>query len=165
MKIELDLTQDFSPVAVFSMLTNPEFIELRCKASNSKDIGHEVSQDGETTVVKVDRTMPAEDLPDMLKTFTRDGVRLHEVQKWGPAAADGSRTAEIVLHFVGQPMKMRGTTTLSATATGAALSIRAELKATVPLIGGKIEKITAPLVIEAIETEGTCGKEWLASRG
>jgi len=163
MKIELDLTQDHSPAAVFDMLTDPEFIELRCKAGNSTDIDHDISVDGETTIVKVDRTLPSADLPDMLKTFARDGVRLHEVQKWAPAAADGSRTAEIVLHFVGQPMKMRGTTTLSATPSGAKLSIRAELKAAVPLIGGKIEKVTAPMVIETIESDGRCGKEWLAS--
>jgi hypothetical protein len=41
-------------------------------------------------------------------------------------------------------------------------NLDSELKARLPLIGGKIEKAAAPAIREAIEIEGRTAQEWLS---
>jgi hypothetical protein len=44
------------------------------------------------------------------------------------------------------------------------LTIEGELKASVPLVGGRIEKAAAPAVAGAFHGEGETGRRWLAER-
>ncbi|SDJ44367.1 Protein of unknown function [Frankineae bacterium MT45] len=164
MMIELGLTHPAPPPAVFEMLTDPEFIALRCASSEALSFTQSVTTTGPETVVEVERTLSTAELPELLRNFARNGIKVHETLTWGPPAADGARDVQVALDFVGQPMKMRGTMRLVATPEGSALAVRAELKAAIPLLGGKIEKVTAPFIISAIETEEKVGHEWLTSR-
>ncbi|SOD72356.1 uncharacterized protein DUF2505 [Jatrophihabitans sp. GAS493] len=164
MMIELDLTHPAPPQAVFEMLTDPEFIEKRCAASDALSFTQAVTTDGPNTVVSVERTLSTAELPELLRNFARHGIKVHEILTWGPPADDGGRDVQVALDFVGQPMKMRGNMRLVPTPNGSALAVRAELKAAIPLLGGKVEKVTAPFIIKAIKTEEKVGHEWLTNR-
>jgi hypothetical protein len=44
------------------------------------------------------------------------------------------------------------------------MRVDGKLKASIPLLGGKVEKSAAPAVIDGIHQEGRTGRAWLAER-
>ena len=44
------------------------------------------------------------------------------------------------------------------------MTIAGDLKASIPLLGGRVEKAAAPAVVEAIRAEERTGQRWLADR-
>jgi hypothetical protein len=89
-------------------------------------------------------------------------LKVTETQDWGPAAADGSRRATVEMLVSGAPITLKGTMSLTPGGPGTLEEIDAELKAKVPLVGGKIEKAAAPPIEEAIDIEARTAHEWLA---
>jgi len=164
MKIEAPMEHDAPPDAVHEMTTDPQFQDRKCVVSGARSHTVDVIDEGEHTVVTVVRTMPSDNLPDVLKTFAKGGIKVKETVHWAPPDADGRRIGDLTIEFLGQPLKMRGTITMSPDGDGTAGLVAADLKASVPLLGGKIEKASAPLILEAIATEERVGKEWLADR-
>ena len=85
-----------------------------------------------------------------------------ETQIWTPPAPDGSRTATITVDF-SAPMTFSGTLHLSpgdqATTT---ITTRGKFTASVPFIGGKIEKVAAEQTQRYLVAEERVGNEWLA---
>ena len=61
----------------------------------------------------------------------------------------------------GAPIALKGTLMLAPGQGGTVETLEAELKAKVPLIGGKIEKAAAPPIEEAIDIEATTAQKWL----
>ena len=59
------------------------------------------------------------------------------------------------------PISMNGTMKLAPSAVGTRIDIDGDLKATIPLIGGKIEKAAAPSIIKAMDKEQQTGTAWL----
>ena len=57
---------------------------------------------------------------------------------------------------------MRGTVHLEPVQQGTNLNISGDLKAHIPLIGGRIEKAAAPAFIKALRSEHETGRRWLA---
>ena len=57
---------------------------------------------------------------------------------------------------------MNGSALAGPGGAGSVETIDADLKASLPLIGGKIEKAAAPPIEEAIDIEAATVKEWLA---
>jgi hypothetical protein len=62
----------------------------------------------------------------------------------------------------GKPTQVRGTATISPNGTGSTLTYDLDVKAKVPLIGGKLEKLVVDLTTEGLDTEQTVGAAWLA---
>ena len=110
----------------YALVVDPEFRAAVCEATHAIDYNVEIEEhdDGGAHVV-VDRTVPA-DVPDMMKKFVGETIGVKQTEDWGPPAADGSRTADLLLEIKGQPAKLTGTITLAApTATDARSSSRA----------------------------------------
>jgi hypothetical protein len=61
----------------------------------------------------------------------------------------------------GVPIALMGTLSLAADGPGSVELLDSELKARVPLIGGKIEKAAAPPIENAIAIEHRTAQEWL----
>jgi hypothetical protein len=59
---------------------------------------------------------------------------------------------------------MRSTVRLAPSGGGSEISIVGDLKASIPLFGGKVEKAAAPAVVDAIRSEQRTGQAWLAQR-
>jgi hypothetical protein len=89
-------------------------------------------------------------------------LKVTETQDWGPASDDGSRQGTVEMAVAGAPISLKGTMSLRPGGPGTVETLDSELKAKVPLIGGKIEKAAAPPIEEAIDIEGRTASEWLA---
>lgn len=163
MRLTADIRYDAPPAAVFGMLCNPDFQERRCVATGALE--HEVSvedyDDGGVTISS-SRTMPTDQVPDFVRTFVGQTLVVTEVQDWTAADADGAREATLVLEIQGAPVRMTGTLRLSPEGPGTVETVDCDLKASVPLVGGKIERAVEPAIRAALRVEERTGRAWLA---
>ena len=162
MKVTAQISYAADPATTFAMLLDPAFQEAVCRATGAVD--HEVSVDEAAggATIRTSRKLPTDDFPDFIKTFVGDTVNVLRVDQWGAAAADGSRDGTIVVEIKGAPVRLDGTITLRPAGTGSAESVEGNLKASVPLLGGKVEKAVEPSIRAAVATEEKVGVRWLA---
>ncbi len=163
MQIQEEIRYDAPPTDVAAMLADPAFVEDKCRRTGAIDQTVEIDGDAAAafTVTTV-RTMPTDDFPDVAKKFVGDTVVIKQVDSWHPAGADGSRTGDVRLKIAGAPVELNGTMTLRADGGGTRQELLGDLKASVPLLGGKLEKAAAPAILMALRKEGEVGREYLA---
>lgn len=147
------------PDTVFTMLSDPAFIEKKCLASGSIEAKAEsVEEDGQTTLVSR-RVLPAK-LPSFAKRFVGETVTLTETQKW-ESPVDGRRHASFLVDFGNNPISFHGDITLSPDGHGTAVHYSGEIRCHVPLVGGKIEGVAAGWIVRYVQKEQKVGREWL----
>lgn len=151
-----------TPDAVFAMVTDRAFQERKCASSGSLAYRVDVQDHGDGTVgVTTDRTLPADEVPEFVRRFVGGTVRVVERIDWQAAGPDGAREGTIVVEIAGAPVQLTGQVSLRPFGTGTVHEVDGDLKASVPLIGGKIEKAAEPAVRAALRVEERTGREWL----
>lgn len=163
MRISAEFRLDADPRRVFAMIVNPVFQEAKCVASGSFE--HEVDisehEDGSAVVISR-RTLPTDSLPDFVQSFVGANIQLQETQRWQAPSADGSRLGVVDVEIHGVSVRFRASVTLLPDGPGARWTIAGELKASVPFIGGRIEKAATPAVLSGIRVEQHTGLTWLS---
>jgi len=149
----LDFAAD--PGRVFAMLTDQKYLEEVCVASDSISYAASVADSSTHT----SRTLPS---PDSAARFTGPQLTVVEDVTWGAAAADGSRTAEMRMTVLGQPVNLKGTLQLAPGGRGTVVDLDGELKVAIPLLGRKLEESAAPAVLAGFKTQQRVGDDWLA---
>ncbi len=153
------------PVAAFALLSNPAYVEEVARATGGHDIEVSVTPDdqGGTTIVSI-RSLPA-DLPSYAKALVGESVRLTETRVFGAAAEDGSRDGTLTVGFGTAPVAISGTLRFATDDTAAALgaggaagassavAIEMSIKASVPFVGGKIERFCGDQIARALAKE------------
>ena len=81
---------------------------------------------------------------------------------WIRTPTCASRTSAVDIHIKGAPLTVKGRIRLEPQGDRTVEVIEAELKANVPLIGGKLERAAADPINAAIEIEIELLREWLA---
>lgn len=162
MKIANTVEYAASPTEVFEVLSDAKFQEAKCAATAAIKYTANVKTSGDRTVITTERILRTEHLPDFAKSMVGETLKVIEVQDWGPASDDGSRQGTVEMSVAGAPISLKGALSLSPSGAGTVEVLESELKAKVPLIGGKIEKAAAPPIEEAIAIEHETAKEWLA---
>lgn len=161
-KISQHMTYESDPATVFAMYIDPAFIELKNRKTGGFDVEVNASADqvaGGTLVAS--RKLPAQ-VPGFVRRMTGDTISITETDVWGAVDEAGVRRGTVLLEFPGLPMKATGTFTLRPESTGASCQVDVELKASVPLIGGKIEAMAGQQFSRAIGAEERIGRQWLA---
>ena len=88
-----------------------------------------------------------------------------ETYDWGGADGDGCpRSAPSRSRSPAPPSPCGRTVRLAPAGSGTQITIDGDLKASIPLFGGKVEKAAAPAVIDAIRSEQRTGNAWLSER-
>jgi hypothetical protein len=68
----------------------------------------------------------------------------------------------VAVHIPGTPLRMTGSLDLAPNGHGGTIeTVDGVLKASVPLIGGRIEKAAEPALRGAIDVEQRLGRRWL----
>lgn len=141
------------PDAVFAVMSDQEFQDAKCDATTDGSWSADVTTRADRTVITTERHLPTDGLPDVAKSFVGATLTVVEVQTWGPPDEDGGRVADLNLHVKGAPMTLRGWIRLSPTDSGSVHELEAELRAGVPLIGGRLEKAAAEPLTTAADIE------------
>ena len=161
MKISTTFDYAATPQQVFAMLADTEFQNRKCIATGAVSHSVSVSPQGDRTVIVNHRDMPTDSFPDFVKSMVGATLTVTETQDWGPPGPDGSRQGRITVDLGGAPVDLVGVLSLAPVGRGSLESVDADLKARIPLIGGKIEKAAAPAIESAISVERETGQAWL----
>ena len=161
MKISTTFDYAATPQQVFAMLADTEFQNRKCIATGALSHSVSVSPQGDRTLIVNHRDMPTDSFPDFVKSMVGATLAVTETQDWGPPGPDGGRQGTITVDLGGAPLDLVGVLSLAPAGEGSLESIDANLKAKIPLIGGKIEKAAAPAIESAIRVERETGQAWL----
>lgn len=162
MKIRHELQYDASPADVFAMLADPNFREKVCQAqkSNSCTVSIEPAgiepSDGQMTVI-VDQKRPAEGIPGFARKIVGDEIQLVQSEDWSDSA-----NAALTVVIPGKPGRFDATITLTGSESGSVETIDGDLVVSIPLLSGKLEKLIAGLLDEALRVEKRVARAWLA---
>ena len=162
MKIAKTIDYAATPDEVFAVLSDARFQEAKCKATAAIKYNASVKTVGDRTVITTERILPSDDLPDFARSMVGETLKVTETQDWGPASDDGSRQGTVEMNVAGAPISLKGTLGLKPGGSGTIETLDSDLKAKIPLIGGKIEKAAAPPIEQAIDIEGETAAQWLA---
>jgi hypothetical protein len=113
-------------------------------------------EDG-AAVITTRRELPTDDIPDYARGFVGTTLDVVRVDRWEAPAADGSREGTISLEIRGAPIRLHGTMELRPDDAGCEEAIVGDLKASIPLLGGKMEKAAEPALMSAIRKEEQVG--------
>ncbi|WP_179953782.1 DUF2505 domain-containing protein [Lentzea guizhouensis] len=103
--------------------------------------------------------MPAEHLPSVAKAALGGDLVIQRMENW----AAGAGTVEVTIGSV--PGRLDGAFTITDNGSGSKLTLTGEVKVSIPLMGGKLEKMIAEQVAVLIDKESEFTSRWLANRG
>ena len=165
MRITETITYAAPPETVYAMVTDQAFQERKCVEAGARRHEAAVSPAGDGARVVTKRDLPADDLPDFAKSIVGPTLSVTETYEWAAASSDGGRDGTLTVEVAGAPVAMRSKIRLAPSGGGSAITIDGDLKASIPLFGGKVEKAAAPAVVEALRSEQRTGAAWLSERG
>jgi Protein of unknown function (DUF2505) len=161
-KVTAQIRYAADPATTFAMLLDHGFQEQVCRETGARAFDVSVEQAGDGGTVRTTRELPTDEFPDFVRTFVGDTVQVVRVDTWGAAAADGSRRGSIVVEIKGAPVRLEGSITLRPEGAATVEDVSGDLKASVPLVGGRIEKAVEPPIRAAVAKEEQVGARWLA---
>ncbi|MEU4196368.1 DUF2505 domain-containing protein [Kribbella sp. NPDC026611] len=160
MELKLSASYDASPEEVFAIVTDTTFREQACAKTKALSYDVQVSESGGNTVVRVKREMAATDIPDMARKFVGQTLTVVQTETWRPAAADGSRTADVTGEISNTPVTLKGKASIGAQGGKTVQAIDLDVKVAVPLIGKKLEPFVVDAIRSGLQKEHDLGREW-----
>ncbi len=162
----MDLTTEYrfdaDPDAVFAMFSDPEYHRQKLV-----DAGHakvEVLECGEAadgTFRIVTRRNVTVDVPGALKRVLNPTNTVTQTDEWAKPVK-GVRSGTWKVDIKGIPIHLSGTMQLKKAGKGSVETIEGAAKASLPLVGGKLEKLAAGNFTESTVQEQDFSTRWLA---
>jgi hypothetical protein len=138
------------------MLTDPLFWDRVGEATGALSSTATVGQEGDATRVVIDQEQKVTGVPSFAKKFVGDSTRAITTQEWR------GTEASFRVETPGKPTSINGTASLAENGSGSVLVYDLDVKASVPLVGGKLEKLVVELTTAGFEKEQSVGAAWLA---
>jgi hypothetical protein len=164
MKISAIIDYAATPHEAFAMIADEDFQNSKCTATGALRHTVSISAQGDRTIIVSTRDMPSDSFPSFVKSMVGETLAVTETQDWGPPSQDGARQGGLTVHIAGAPINLNGTLSLAAGGQGTVETIEGDLKAKIPILGGKVEQAAAPAIQSAIRVESETGQAWLATR-
>jgi hypothetical protein len=154
--LSYELTYDAPLTDVAAMLADPEFRKAVCDAQHA--LSRSVTIDGTTQSgrVAIDYTQAATGIPSFAKKIVGDTIEIVQREEWS-----GNR-ATLEITIPGKPGDMKGSISLAEAAGTTIERVAVEIRVSVPLVGGKIERLIEEILVKAFKKENQVGREWLA---
>jgi uncharacterized protein YndB with AHSA1/START domain len=160
MELKLSASYDATPEEVFAIVTDATFREQACHKTKALSYSVEVTESGGDTIVKVQREMPSDDVPDIARKFVGQTLTVVQTETWHPAKPDGSRDADVTGEISNTPVTLKGTASITASGAGTVQAIDLDVKVAVPLIGKKIEPFVVGAIRSGLQKEHELGRDW-----
>lgn len=154
------LVYERPPADVFAMFVDPDYVRARAEAAGGTDVESEVRPAGDTIELHSARSVPP-DVPAYAQSMVGDSIRITETMIWGPEA-DGRREGTFEVTFGSVPVVARGRLRLAPDGAGAEVTLDGQIKASVPLVGRKVEQLVHDQILAALVIEQELGSSWLA---
>lgn len=144
------------------MIVDPAFQEAKCAATKATEHTVEVQETEAGHTVVTHRTMSTASFPAQFKSMVGESLQIVETQAWGMPDSDGSREADVEVEIKGVPVGLTGIMTATPSGDDTLMGIVGDLKARIPLFGGKVEQAAAPAIVSAIRSEAETGEGYLS---
>jgi hypothetical protein len=152
MKVRESFTYPGTDVeSVYALITDPAFREDAVAAVGGQDIEVTIEPTGDGHTVTVIQTQPAR-VPDFIKKFVGDAVKVKQTERWGGADGWGKRTAEVKFTVIGQPADMLAQVELFGKGD-VSFVVAGDLKVNVPFIGRKVEPEIAKIISASLRSD------------
>lgn len=136
---------------VYSVLTDPRFLELRSTELGEISAHCKVRKAGQGHAVTMKREVRRE-LPSFLSALFNPVQTIVIEERWGDDG-DGGKQATYRLEVIGQPVEVTADISLRPAGKGCVYEIEHRCKARIPFIGGKIEKFVLGQTEEGCKDE------------
>lgn len=141
MRMHLEHTYaDADVERVYGLITDPDFVTRKYTEIGGRDVKVERSDSADGGCVLTTTRTVTVDLPGFAKRVMQPTNTAVQTETWGGPAADGSRTCRYRVEVRGMPSSITGTVTLSAAGASTKQDIDADVKVSIPLVGGRLEK-------------------------
>jgi len=160
MELKLSASYDATPEEVFAIVTDATFREQACQKTKALSYDVQVSKSGGDTVVRVQREMPSDDVPDIARKFVGQTLTVVQTETWHPAKPDGSRDADVNGEITNTPVSLKGTATIRSDGSRTVQTIELDVKVAVPLIGRRIEPFVVDAIRSGLAKEHELGRDW-----
>jgi uncharacterized protein YndB with AHSA1/START domain len=160
MKLSHTTTYDASLAEVYAMLTDPAFRERAARESGVLEVTVEVTGGGPdqgAAQVRMEQVQPVQGVPSFATKFAGETTKATVVETWTSQAS-----ADLEITTPGKPTRITGGYRLSEIGGRTTQQFEGECKVSVPLIGGKLEKVMGDLFVQGREKEAAAGRAWLA---
>lgn len=159
-RLEYDQSLPADPARIMAILQDPEYVRAKAERTGAFDISVAVDErpDGSVTITCT-RSMPAE-VPSYATAFVGEHLTVTEIQEWSAPGPSGESSARVSVDFHA-PLAYTGTIDLTGSGSTSTLANRGEFKASVPFVGGKVEKVAAEMTQKYLAKETVVATEWL----
>lgn len=157
MQFSFDVTYDAPLDEVRAMLADPDFREKVCERAKTLEHEVEVTPAGDGMVVRVDQTLPVDKMPSFAQKVVGDRIRIVQEERWS-----GDSGADLDVTIPGKPGTVKGRVELAEVAGGTQETVSGDVKVSLPLVGGKLERLVADMLGAALRNEHRVGTAWLA---
>lgn len=151
-----EMTYDAPLARVAAMLTDATFRTSVYDAQRATSCDVTATGTTQSGEVSIDYTLPTVGLPSFAKKIVGDGVRIVQREQW---AGD---KASLHLTIPGKPGEVSGTITLTESGGVTLETVSCEIRVTMPLVGGKVERLIEEMLLKSLRKENRVGQEWLA---
>ena len=164
MQISAIIDYAATPEEVFAMIADEDFQNMKCVATGALRHTVSIRAQGDQTIIASTRAMPSDYFPSFVRSMVGETLSVTETQEWDPSTRDGARHGKLTVHIHGAPITLHATLSLAQGGLGTVENIEGDLKASIPIFGGKVEQAAAPAIQAAFRVEGRTGKIWFAER-
>lgn len=159
MHLRCEMPYDAPPEAVFAMLADPDFRRAVCADQEVEQVEVDITRAGDAMSVSIDQHQPTQGVPAFATAIIGATTHVIQLEEW-----TDQRNARLELKTPGKPATMTGTITILPDGDGAVEVVELDVKATIPFIGGKLERLMGDLVRRSIEAENATGAAWLSGQ-
>jgi hypothetical protein len=156
MKFQHELTFDASVDDVRAMVLAPAYWDTVAQATGALSSKTTLTESGSSVELVTDEQQKVVGVPGFAKKFVGESTRSIKTLRWT------GDNASFVVETPGKPTSLSGTASITAAGSSTTLRYDLDVKASVPLIGGKLEKLVADLTVEGFDKEHAAGVAWLA---
>ncbi|MET3963030.1 hypothetical protein ABIE44_002964 [Marmoricola sp. OAE513] len=143
--------------AVYAMLSDPAFRDAVCEFQRFPRREVTITPTAVGMDVTVDQHRPATEVPSFARKFVGEEINIVQSESW-----TSPTLASLHVTIPGKPGDMKGTVTLTEVDGGVTEVVEVEVKASIPLVGGKIEGLIGDMLGKALRAENKVGRDWLA---
>jgi len=137
---------------MFALVTDPEFLRRRAEALGEKDVGVAIDRSGPQLKIQITREVE-QNLPSFMKKIFSGRQRLIDRQVWSQKG-DAHVSDWTVQLGDGKRIQLSGRLTLAPGAAGGCDYIEAfSASASIPLVGGRVEKYVLGQTEESIRKQ------------
>jgi uncharacterized protein YndB with AHSA1/START domain len=137
---------------VFAKLSDPAFLKRKYADEGATAASVEADDRAGNPRIVSKRKVTV-DLPGFAKKVMAPTNTVVQTDDWAAAAADGTRVCAYTVEVQGVPSRIDGTVTLSAEGGGTSQVVEAEVKVSIPLLGGRLERFAVDSATKLLARE------------